>query len=249
LKDLDVKRWEHDLWWLVVLAALRGQADIVDLHELPGFERPAVSRYGATTPRLVKWFKRFNSTRVCRERVRPYGFLLAYQAGHGARPVSPFDKDHQKALQNVFDRETGEKIATKGLKTYAEALRGYHLHPESKFLNADYFERGVTRRRHIQVAGVEYIGKEANKWEEQYFTGLDVDAQIEYGRSDEELEQEERELIEMCRKHGPRKVARASGLSHTHVRRVVLFESSMSARTRAALRRAKRELEAWRTET
>ncbi len=52
LADLGVgiRRWQHDLWYLTVLAALQGRPDQVDLGELPGFDLPALSRYAATTP-------------------------------------------------------------------------------------------------------------------------------------------------------------------------------------------------------
>src|SRR5205814_3767192 len=54
---------------------------------------------------------------------------------------------------------------------YAEALSDYHLHPEAKFLNGDYLDHGSTMRRDIHLAGVRYIGKEANRWEEQFYLG------------------------------------------------------------------------------
>jgi hypothetical protein len=65
------------------------------------------------------------------------------------------------------------------LKTYAEALAQYHLHCESKFRRGEYLDRGATARRSVHVAGVRYIGKEANRWEEQFHLGY-PEAQIEY---------------------------------------------------------------------
>jgi hypothetical protein len=59
--------------------------------------------------------------------------------------------------------------------TYAQALAQYHLRPESKFLNGDYCDRGRTDRRHVIAAQIVHIGKESNKWEEQYFGGDDDD--------------------------------------------------------------------------
>jgi hypothetical protein len=41
----------------------------------------------------------------------------------------------------------------------------------AKFLGGDYAEKGVTQRRHVFVEGVEYIGKEADRWEEQVALG------------------------------------------------------------------------------
>jgi len=55
------------------------------------------------------------------------------------------------------------------------------LRPEAKFENGDYCDRGPTRRRHVQATQINYIGKEANRWEEQFFLSMDEDAVIEYG--------------------------------------------------------------------
>jgi hypothetical protein len=97
------------------------------------------------------------------------------------KPVAPFNKDKVKASRNAFDRETGQYVPPEMLQTYREVLAQYHLHPESKFLNGDFTDRGRTERRHVQVAAVVHIGKEADKWEEQFYTGFDEEAQIEYG--------------------------------------------------------------------
>jgi len=58
-----------------------------------------------------------------------------------------------------------------------------HLHPESKFHNGDSTTRGFTRRRHVPATVTEHIGKEANKWEEQFHLGLDLEVQTDYGLS------------------------------------------------------------------
>jgi len=59
----------------------------------------------------------------------------------------------------------------------------YHLHPESKFENGESFDTGPTRRRHVEVTAVGHIGKEANKWEQQFHLGFDAEEQIYYGTS------------------------------------------------------------------
>lgn len=79
LQEIGVERWQYDLWFRIVSAALAGNPDQVDLTDLPGFDRPAVSRYAATTPQLLGWFDRYNATRPYSEQVRPFNFLLAYQ--------------------------------------------------------------------------------------------------------------------------------------------------------------------------
>lgn len=87
------------------------------------------------------------------------------------KPIAPFDRDHAKAAANAFDRESEEPVPLTSLRSYAEALAQYHLHPESKFLNGDYFDRGTTQRRHIHAAGIRHIGKESNDWERQAMLG------------------------------------------------------------------------------
>jgi hypothetical protein len=58
-----------------------------------------------------------------------------------------------------------------------------HLHFESKFHNGDSTTRGFTRRRHVRATVTEHIGKGANKREEQFHLGLDLEVQTEYGLS------------------------------------------------------------------
>ena len=136
LADLGVgiRRWQHDLWYLAVQAALEGHPDQVDFGELPGFDMPALSRYAATTPELLSWFAAFNKGRPYREQVRPFGFLTALQVrergraragraerrGHAAvgtfglpetpRVVAPFDRDPAEAARHCFERATGRAV-------------------------------------------------------------------------------------------------------------------------------------------
>jgi hypothetical protein len=60
LAELEAERWQHDLWYRIVEAALGDKPEQVRLYDLPGFERPGVSRYAATTPKLLRWFERHN---------------------------------------------------------------------------------------------------------------------------------------------------------------------------------------------
>jgi hypothetical protein len=49
LDEMGVARWQHDLWYRIVEAALAGHPAQVDLN-LPGFDAPTASRYAATRP-------------------------------------------------------------------------------------------------------------------------------------------------------------------------------------------------------
>ena len=203
LDKVGVELWQHDLWWKIVVAALSGRPDQVDLSYHPAFNQPAISRCAATTPKQLKWFDKFNATRPIEEQVKPFGFLyslharsfidepeeiLLAEAGRPKRrsrrvvmPIAPYDKDLEKAVAQCIDRETGLTVAVEALKSYKEALQSYHLHPETKFLNGDYLDRGVTQRRFVYATAVRNIGKEANEWEAQFYLGFDQDEQIDYG--------------------------------------------------------------------
>ena len=76
LADLGVgiRRWQHDLWYLIVLAALEGHPDQVAFAELPGFDAPAISQYAATTPELLSWFAAFNRGGPIGSRCGPSAF-------------------------------------------------------------------------------------------------------------------------------------------------------------------------------
>lgn len=256
LGDLGVgiRRWQHDLWYLTVLAALRGRPDAVVLEDLPGFDLPAISRYAATTPELLSWFAAFNKGQPYRKQVRPFGFLTALQVKNVAervlaelageapaastfglpetpRVVAPFDRDPVVAASRCFERATGRPVPAEMLRTYAECLGTYHLHPEAKFGNGEHTDVGVTERRHICAKGVEHIGKEANRWEERFLVGDDPEAQISYGEPDEHRERQRREIVETIRRRGVRRVARESGLSVGLVSGIVSGERRVTGRS------------------
>ena len=75
LDKIGVDRWHYDLWHTIIRAALDGHPDQVDLSYHQGLNRPAASRYGATTPALLAWFKTFNAGREYGEQAKPFNFL------------------------------------------------------------------------------------------------------------------------------------------------------------------------------
>ena len=238
-KDMGVELWQHDLWWKVAVAALSGKPNLVDLRYHPALEQPAVSRYGATSPRLLDWFKPFNQTQFYARQVKPFGFLYSLFAKSGLsvspeevsasissatsrrfnrakraiRPAALFDRDLRTAISTAFDRETGRAIPSASLKSFREVLSQYHMHPEAKFLNGDYVDTGTTVRRHVRVAGVRNIGKEADHWEEQFFLGLDDSAEIDHAMSPEDEEARVERWRERVDKSGQRALAREMGIS------------------------------------
>lgn len=194
-------RWHCDLWHQIVSAAIAGHPDQVRLDYHPALSQPAISRYAATSPDMLRWFKTYNAQRCYRDQVKPFSFLLSMSAAWDVsgerivapvakgrrkklaaiKPVTPFDTDHKKALRFAFDRETGLSVAASALRTYADALAQYHISPESKFSNADFLDWGPTIRRHVRMANIQHIGKEAHDWERQAILGLNDDSEIAYG--------------------------------------------------------------------
>ena len=163
---------------------------------------PVASRYAATTPALLDWFKTHNRGKPYERRVRPFGFLLSLQSEkmeqiahqdaeaqawwrkYKSDPAAtaPFDVDPAKAAKQAFDRKRrDQKVPERWLKTYADVLSDYHLQPEPKFLGGDIRRgSGTLCRRHVRAGVVQHIGKESDHYEEQLHTGED-NADLDYG--------------------------------------------------------------------
>jgi hypothetical protein len=267
LSEIGVARWQYDLWYRIVEAALAGHPAQVDLN-LPGFNTPAVSRYAATTPELLRWFAPYNKGKLYRERVRPFGFLVAFQARGTAVPtdiaadpaalarrrrvvvvadapavVAPYDRDPATAAQRAFDRRTGAPVERGRLATYRQVLAQYHLHPEAKFANAAYLDAGPTVRRHVRPRGpIGHIGKEANRWEEQLHLGANPEAQITYGSPAEELSAYRCEVAGRAGRFSVRAIAEIAGVSIGTVSAVRRGLGNPSRETLAAIDRAAERL-------
>jgi hypothetical protein len=246
LDEIGVERWQYDYWHQIIWAALGGHPDQVDLDYHPKLDISAASRYGASTPNLLTWFSRHNEDRPYDDQVRPSNFLLAYQINPAAihkcpeflasitdnssskaktitlpKPVAPYHSDPAKAADKCFDRDTGVVIPPSVLKTYKDALAQYHLRPEHKFLNGSHADRGITRRRHVRAIAVRYIGKESNRWEEQYYLGADDGADIRYRPGSQEPKPLLGWLRERISEIGQRRAARESGVARRTVERLM----------------------------
>ena len=176
-----VDLWQEDLWCAIVKAAESEYPLHIafDWHE--NLLKPAASRYAATKPEILDWFKTYNKERDYDEQVKPFNFLLTFQGKrredlqfedpdrvwnlreHEAKPTAPYDKDPQKALAKLFDRDTGEPVEPEMLRDYRQALRSYHIHPEAKFLSGKWTDSGTTRRRHVFADFILPIGKKRTK--------------------------------------------------------------------------------------
>jgi hypothetical protein len=198
LEKAGVRRWHYDVWFRILQAALE-TSDMVEFDSIVGFSSTAVVRYAATTPTLLSWYAKYNRGLPYPAKVKPFNFLLMFHVSPSAwrtrdtsavdsdlptdlpSVVAPYDRDPSIAVKHCFDRDTKKPIPLAVLKTYAQALAQYHLHEEWKFEHADFLDRGETLRWHVVAPFVEYIGKEANRWEEQAHLGEVPEAQITYG--------------------------------------------------------------------
>jgi hypothetical protein len=235
LDGLECERWQHDLWYRILAATLEGHPEQVMLDDLPGFSRPAATRYAATTPELLGWFKHYNESKPYRQQVRPFGFMIAFQAradplheGELPAVIAPYDKDVERAAAKAFDRRTGNRVPKSSLRTYREALSQYHLHPESKFHNADYTNAGTTGRRHVSPLVSVYIGKEANDLEIQYYLGTREERAITYGASPAELRRLQSLARRRIRLRGVRALAHETGVSAALVSMIAKRRRRMS---------------------
>ena len=258
LAELGVSRWQYDFWYLILEAALNGRGARTEFDKLPNFNKPAVSRYSASTPKLLNWFERFNLDKSYRNRVKPFNFLLASQARFDLRrssgrsgkgsldqlsPISAYDRNYEKALRHCFDRNTGKRILRRSLETYHELLNQYHLHPEAKFQNGDYSDCGFTERRQVVAVGIEHIGKEANRLEEQWFLGSDDDAHISYGFTDDYFTAFREDLVRGCEQYGLNQLARVSNASARHISRILRGQVVTSLEVMVRLHDGVRSLE------
>tara|TARA_R110001599_G_scaffold249559_1_gene449406 strand:- start:4736 stop:7813 length:3078 start_codon:yes stop_codon:yes gene_type:complete len=226
LSNIGVERWQHDLWIKIIEAALSGNPNEIDLSYHPNLQLPAISRYAATSPAILRWFKQHNSTRAYADQVKPFGFLTALSMqkldcseniidAPGKRkskksqikPIAPFTIYPAIAAQTAFNRNGGASVPIERLQSYAQSLAQYHLHPENKFLNGNYLDIGTTLRRYIQMTGIANIGKEANDWERQVHLGYDSESQPAYSYSPVDVVELQRELRRLCKRYSKSQLA------------------------------------------
>lgn len=206
IDEIKVDLWQEDLWKRIIAAAadptVSDGGAAIGLENDQRLDRPVASRYSAATPALLDWFKLYNRRRTYEQQVRPFGFLLSLQSekleqlAHSdpeaqawwkthkrdPSPTAPYDEDTIEAAKHAFDRGQRDRaVPERWMISYAAALSDYHLHPESKFHGGGRrLGSGILRRRHIVAAGINHIGKEADRWEEQTYIGGEDD-EISYG--------------------------------------------------------------------
>lgn len=232
-------RWQYDAWYAILSHELSDKASTervrFDYH--PKLALPCVSKFSATSPALLRWMDCINEGLDYADQAKPFGLLYCLHAkakapdftGPEARngrklndihPVAPFHQDREQAIAQAFDRVTGEPISCDQLQTYAEMLFNYPHRQESKFHNGGPFQRGLTRPRHVVAGETHYIGKEADRWEEDFLIGTGFDPTTQFGRNPNDDEDLFDAIREAARIHGQKAVSDATRLARGSIRRI-----------------------------
>lgn len=85
---------------------------------------------------------------------------------------------------------------------------------------------------------IQRIGKEANRWDEQFHLGADPEAQAEYGLSPEERDQAIAAIRDAVDRFGQRKLAKAAKVPRNLLASAIRGKSTMSVQSAGKLRRA-----------
>lgn len=164
----SVEDWHAEIW-LDILKWNYGLITGRDIEEKYS-NLYAISQLTVSTSNVLNRFKKLNDGKLWKEQIKPYNFfLVGFQAieenDKAVKPLSPFTKDYQKIVYELFiDHETGEvKEGAQYFKPLSRTILQYVEHLENKFEG----EIGVLERKNVHADGLVYIGKEANNIEDQ----------------------------------------------------------------------------------
>jgi hypothetical protein len=158
----EERDWVRETWEWILRDALG-----LDAPEPPWLDRPALTRFSASHPRLLRPFAAFNDGKGYDTQVKPGNFLLVAHVAPGGHPpgadpkrfalVAPYESDPRRwghlPWRNVYaPAGSTYRIACEappsrggvalprgvvGVKSYRDVLAAYRLHPEPKSLGPD----------------------------------------------------------------------------------------------------------------
>lgn len=248
--------WQEDVWIAVINAVQSDHPLTVRMDWHPKLLGPAASRYAATGPNIISWFNGYNMPLSYPKQVRPFNFLLWFHAKRPQdlavessnfeyaprmkqpKPVAPYSKDPSHVLDKIIDRETGKTVSSDWLRSYADVLRGYHTHPETKFIGGRPTESGTLQRRHVVVDAINNIGKESDTWEEDEALGASGDSVVTYGLSGDDRQ----EIAALICAAPVRQLKAMAGVSADTIARVRANDPSVPDFTLVGMVKAARQL-------
>ncbi len=226
-RESGVRQWHEDVWKAIIKSLRSPNPLEVRIDWREELSHPAVSQYTAATPDRLDWFKDFNRDKPYIKQVKPFNFLLQF---YGKRPdemardgllttsdgvqkqptpVAPYSRKPYFMLSRAWDAASGKPVERRWLRSYAEALRAYHLHPETKFLHGEATDCGPTFRRHVFVETIEDIGKEADRWDDEAPIAAEDEFTVSYGISETDREK----MLAVIQSVSKRQLARTAHVS------------------------------------
>lgn len=209
--------WHKDYWYHLL-------TDTLDVY-WKKLNIPAITRYTASTPELIKWFANYNDDKLYNEQVKPFNFLVVGYNNHldtHNHPIALFDNNVSTIIKSFIDKDTHTPLQRDELKTYVSMLQDYDIHPESKFLGGGYLESGTLQRRHILVNKVIIIGKESNKLEKRYYLGDTCETDnVVFGEHTDDTELAYVQFVNSIKGIPCKVLARYSMLSDTAIRGII----------------------------
>ena len=180
----DDRDWIRQVWQYLV-----DREEGLEPERPDWFDHPAVSRWSVSTPRILSAFRQADPSAT--GNVRPFNFLCSAQIAPMGNPVgvdpkrchlfAPYEADPGKWLDLPWvDSYSGRRVPVTTsfpgppevacLITYGDLIERFARHPEPKSAGpdgrpCDRQTRGPLQRRHLEIKGFEYVGKESNRLE------------------------------------------------------------------------------------
>lgn len=172
-------KWQKRIW-IDILKLHYGQITLDDfIDEYKDYY--AISQFTVSSPNLLKRFAKYNK-RHPESTIKPFNFFsIGFGTDKDIKPIAPFSKDTQSVAYGDFVDYKTSKIynGPEYWLPLSEVLLDYIKHPEAKF--DDTNKVGLLNRRRVVAERIIYIGKEANKIENN-LSGLDASRVNVYNR-------------------------------------------------------------------
>ena len=257
--ECEDRNWIAQAWLAIVRRSLG-----LPTKPLSFEKRVAVGRTTVSSPAVMKALKTLNAGKLYDKQIKPFNFILSCHVrklGHpiGADPerfhlIAPYETDPRKwetmrwtdQYSKVGKRYRISASALHGsptaaaVKSYGTVLREYEYHPESKCADASGMPCrkqtvGLLRRRHVEIEGSDYIGKESNKLEEVEEGGVPSESDVYTKFNDPQRDQWATEILPFLRKTGAQRIVQYTGISRRTVQRIRNEQTKPTAEHRRLL--------------